>query len=215
MVDQRDAADAIVADLERWVPNHDPRSGRPLVAISGIDGSGKTTVASGVAARLDERGRHAALINLDDWRTPARVRFTDVDPAAHFLDHAYRFDDLFDLLLTPLVRDGSIDLAMARYPSGADEPESHHLAFAHVDVVLVEGIFLLQTGIRERFDRTYWLDCPPDVARTRALDRNQEDREPGDLRRDYETIYQPAQRLHAERDDPATSADLVVSSDDA
>jgi uridine kinase len=208
------AVDAIVADLDRWLPGRSMPGHRPLLAISGIDASGKTTVATAVAEALDARGHRCALISLDDWRTPAAVRFDDADPAATFLDHAYRFDDLFNTLLTPLVRDGRIDLAMTRYPSGSNEPESHHVTFAPIDVVLVEGIFLFKAGTRERFDRRYWIDCPEEVALGRALARNQERRSPADLQHDYETIYQPAQRLHVERDDPVACADLVVSSGD-
>ena len=198
------AAARIVADLGGLTV------ARPLVAISGIDGSGKSTIADEVAAVLTAEGRRVALVRLDDWRTPARVRFIADDPAPHFLDHAYRFDDLFTQLVDPLVRDGSLHLVVDSYPAGADEPVRRLVSHDQVDLVVVEGIFLLERGVRERFDRTYWIDCPAEVALGRALGRNQEGRPPDQLRHDYETIYQPAQQLHLERAAPLANADVVV-----
>jgi uridine kinase len=204
MDESHSAAARIAADLQRVTV------ARPLAAISGVDGSGKSTVADEVAARLTAAGRRVALVRLDDWRTPASVRFVADDPAQHFLDNAYRFDDLFALLVGPLVRTGRVDLVVDSYPSGADEPVQLTLRHDQVDLVVVEGIFLLKRGVRERFDRTYWIDCAAEVALARALARNQEGRPVDELRHDYQTIYQPAQRLHLERDEPLDHADLIV-----
>src|SRR4051794_28669283 len=75
-----------------------------LVAISGIDGSGKTTVATPVVEALQATGLNAALIGLDPWHTPPSDRFDERDPAGNFYRRAYRWDELFGRLVEPLRR---------------------------------------------------------------------------------------------------------------
>lgn len=46
-----------------------------LVAISGIDASGKSTMAQQVVEGLKSQGLNAALIGLDAWHHPPEKRF--------------------------------------------------------------------------------------------------------------------------------------------
>ena len=81
-----------------------------LVAISGIDASGKGVIAARLAAALERAGFRVALIALDPWHHPARVRFAERDPGGHFFKNAFRFDELFERVIEPLRRDRAIDL---------------------------------------------------------------------------------------------------------
>ena len=51
------------------------------------------------------------------------------------------------------------------------------------------------------------------IALERALRRGQEGLPPEQVVRAYETIYFPAQRIHFERDEPRSGADLVLGND--
>ncbi len=62
-----------------------------LIAISGIDGSGKGYVAARLADRLTDKGHHVALIAADGWLNLPHVRFGGDEPAEHFYSHAFRF----------------------------------------------------------------------------------------------------------------------------
>ncbi len=160
------------------------RSGAVLVAISGIDAAGKGTVAADLVERLRERGLRAAVVSLDDWHTAEPGR-PAVDSGAEFYRAGFRFDEMFERAVEPLRRDPA------------------------VDVVLIEGIFLLKRELRDRYDFSIWVDCQVDVALERALARNQEGLPRERLTSDYMRIYISAQDVHLARDDPREFADAI------
>jgi len=188
-----------------------PARGRaPVVALSGIDGSGKSTLAAGAAELLEGRGVRVASITLDPWHTPWAMRYNPTDPGRHFYRHAFRFDELFERLVTPLRRHRSIRLTLDLIRLVDDAWVSHTYEFSDVDVILLEGIFLLRRDLRRRYDLAFWVDCPFETALARALARNQEGQSEARLRDDYVRIYFAAQRYHIARDAPAESADDVI-----
>lgn len=184
-----------------------------VAAISGIDAAGKTTLARQVARDLEARGMRAALIHLDPWHTPAEIRFGADRSPEHFYRHAFRLGELFDLLVEPLRRKRSHRLTVDLIRLPGEARYTHTYDFQDVEVILLEGIFLLRRELRPRYDLAFWLDCPFDVALRRALQRNQEGASREEIIRDYMDLYFPAQELHLERDRPRTAADLVLASD--
>ena len=185
----------------------------PLIAVSGIDGSGKSTLAPALAEALGERRLHAAVITIDPWHTPASIRFNPADPARHFYRFAFRWDELFQRLIDPLRRHRSLSLTLPLLKLADDAWYEHVYDFRHVDVVILEGIFLLRRALRARYDVAVWIDCSFDTALRRALARNQEGLDEAALRHDYATVYFPAQRLHFRRDHPHAAADVVIDND--
>jgi uridine kinase len=181
-----------------------------LAAISGIDGSGKSTIARQVARDLEARGQRVALIPLDPWHTPPAVRFGGRRSPEHFYFHAFRMEELFELLVEPLRRRRSRRLTVDLIHQPGDVPYEHTYDFEEVDVILLEGIFLLRRELRPLYDLAVWLDCPFEVALRRAIARNQENLSEAEIVRDYTKLYFPAQRLHLERDNPSGRADLVL-----
>ena len=185
-------------------------AGTMLVGISGIDGSGKTTLAKQVARELSESGLRVALIHADAWLSPPEIRWNYENPAGNFYQQGLRLLELFEQLVLPLKRRGSIRLRteLTRQPENDHFP--HTYDFRNVEVILLEGIFIFKQEFRPHFDLAVWLDTSFERALKRALRRNQEGlSEPG-IRHDYHTIYFPAQRLHLSLDNPRATADLVI-----
>jgi uridine kinase len=182
-----------------------------LAAISGIDGSGKSTLARQVARDLEAGGLRVALIPLDPWHTPPEIRFDGRRSPEHFYCHAFRWRELFDRLVEPLRRKRSQRLTIDLIAQPGDVSIVHTFEFHEIDVILLEGIFLLKRELRPLYDLAFWLDCPFDVALRRAIARNQEGLSEAEIVHDYTTLYFPAQRLHLQRDYPRAAADLVLS----
>ena len=181
-----------------------------LVAISGIDGSGKSTLASEMAELLEGRGLRPARITLDPWHTPWPMRYDAADPGRHFYRHAFRFDELFARLIAPLRERRSVTLTLDLIRLVDDAWVPHTYDFADVDVILLEGIFLLRRDLRGRYDLAFWVECSFETALARALARNQEGQSEARLRDDYARIYFAAQRHHIALDAPAEAADGVI-----
>jgi len=189
------------------------RSQALLVAISGIDGSGKSTLARRLATRLAAAGLGVACIGVDPWQNPQTVRFGGPDRGLHFYRHAIRFDALFAELVEPLVGTRRIDLRAQAMRTDDDVTYPVHYRYTDVDVVLLEGIFLLQPQFHDLYDLRIWVECSFETALRRALARNAEGRPVDLLREDYLTIYHAAQRHHLAVDDPRARADFALLND--
>jgi len=191
------------------------RRGRParLIAISGIDGSGKGYVSARLAKKLADKGFRVAPIAADGWLNLPHVRFGGDDPGEHFYSHAFRFEEMFSRLVEPLARDGSRHLIAEYAEETATCYREHVYEFDNVDVILLEGIFLFKREYQQRYDFRLWIDCSFKTALGRALSRSQEGLLPADTIAAYERIYFPAERVHFERDSPRDSADLVYVND--
>jgi uridine kinase len=184
-----------------------------LVALSGIDGSGKSSLAIRLAARLETQGLRVALIGIDPWQHPQTVRFGSKDPGRHFYAHAIRFEALFAELLQPLAASRSIHLQTPGIRTARDVYEPLEYRFDDVDVVLLEGILLLQPRFAPCYDLTLWVECSFATALRRALARNVERLPVARLRSDYARIYHAAQRHHLLADEPRQRADYIIPND--
>lgn len=183
------------------------------VAVSGIDGAGKGWVAARLDERLRERGLSSVVIGCDGWLNLPHVRFDTAAPAERFYADALRFDELFSLLVTPLRERRSVRVVSDCAEETATAFTPRLWTFEDVDVILIEGIFLLKRELRHLYDLSVWVDCSFETALERALVRAQEGLSTADTWAAYDTIYFPAQRLHFRRDRPRERADHVVVND--
>lgn len=187
-----------------------PPSRALLVAVSGIDGAGKGYVAARIADALGSSGLHAVGLGADAWLSLPHVRFDPERPAEIFYEKAIRFDEMFSRLILPLRDNRSAHVEADVTEETAATYRRHLYQYSDVDVIVLEGIFLLRKEFRTHYDISIWVDCPFETALARAMARRQEGLSEAETVRAYETTYFPAQRIHLERDAPEDSADLVV-----
>lgn len=184
-----------------------------LAAISGIDASGKGYLTAQLAATLQARGHRVANINIDGWLHLPHVRFDRDNPAEHFYLHAIRFDEMFRDLILPLRERRSVALTMDFTEETASGYRRQSLAYTGIDIVLLEGIYLLKRAFQHRYDLAFWIDCSFETALERALARRQEGLPPDETIRAYRTIYFPAQEIHFARDNPRAAASAIIAND--
>jgi len=141
------------------------------------------------------------------------VRFGTVDPGRHFYQHGFRFDAMFEQLVSPLRDNRSIHFEADYTEETATEYRTHSYEFTDVDVVIVEAVFLFQPAFHHHFDLRVWVDCTFETALERAISRGQEGLPPAATIEAFETIYFPAQRAHFAKDNPREAADLVFVND--
>jgi uridine kinase len=184
-----------------------------LAAVSGIDGAGKGYVSHQIAESLEARGMRVAYINIDGWLNLPNVRFGGPNMAEHFYSHAIRFQELFRDLVLPLRDRRSISIEMDFADETATAYRPHRYGFAGIDVILLEGIYLLKDGLRQHYDLSLWVDCTFETALERAISRSQEGLSPEATADAYRTIYFPAQAIHLVRDRPREAANLILVND--
>ena len=184
-----------------------------LVAITGIDGCGKGYVTSRIVDGLRKKGLRAVAINVDGWLNLPDKRFDASNPAEHFYLHAIRFEELFAELVLPLRDLRSLRVVTNHAEETSTEYKRRAYEFEDVDVIVLEGIYLLKRDLQPCYDLSVWIDCSFDTALERAIPRAQEGLTPEQTLRAYRTTYFPAQEIHFSRDDPKGEATLVVNND--
>ena len=183
------------------------------MAISGIDASGKGHTAELAAAALRRLGQRAVVLNADGWLNLPAVRFNATDPGGHFYRHALRLEEMFTQLVLPLRDRRRIRVTVDFTEETATAYRRHVYEFPEIDVVLLEGIFLLKPQYRAHYDLSAWIDCTFTTALERAIVRGQEGLPEDETIKAFETIYFPAQRIHFELDRPREAAGFIVPND--
>lgn len=183
------------------------------VGLSGIDGAGKGYTARRLQMALEQKGLSVAHITIDPWQQPLALRLNKADPALTVYENIFRWDDFFNELIIPLQTHKSIFLVTTGIRTDADEYYPLVYDYPAPDLIILEGILLFKSGYLPFYDVKIWIQCSFETALQRALDRNTENLEPGQLFHDYEIYYHAAQRLHFRRDKPWEKADIIFNND--
>jgi uridine kinase len=202
------------------VPSRDAsareESARSIVAIDGLDGSGKSQFAARLAGACQAGGAVVVTLSVDDFRRP--VRFSEGAAEAQVEAQLYyeRYYDFaaFDGCLRAFL--GGDEVAVVpRYDSPTERLDGERtFRFAGVGLAIVDGVFLRRAPIIAA-GATILLTVSPDEARRRILER---DRKKG--RSDEEIVrritrrYFPGQERYRREHDPAGQAAVVIDNDD-
>ncbi len=206
-------------------PNLDPRwdrlvdvvralPGPALIAVDGVDGSGKTTFAAGLAAALQDAGRPALVVHEDDYLAPRAVRYRlGRHSPEGFLQDSYDLVALTRYVLDPLAPGGDRRIRRRFFDHRTDAevaPRDEHVP--DDAVVIVEGMFLHRDELADRWDWSVFLDVPfAETARRMAeRDGSHPDPEHPSMRR-----YVEGQRLYLDRCRPRTRATVVLDNTDS
>jgi uridine kinase len=184
-----------------------------LVALSGIDGSGKGYVSRTLANRLEALGHRVALINADGWLNLPHIRYSTINPAEHFYQNIFRFDEMFAQLIIPLRDHRSIRVETDFTEETSTEFQKHVFDYSLIDIIILEGCYLFKSALVSNYDLSYWIDCTFETALERAISRAQEGLPPEATVEAYQTIYFPAERIHFERDLPQNAATARIVND--
>jgi len=192
-----------------------PSDRSALIAISWIDAGGKGYFSERLVGALQTKGVRAVWINVDSWLSLPDRRFGTSDPPENYYHNAIRFEEMFSETVFPLRDQRSLKVEINFADETATEYRRRTLQFDDVEVIVLEGIYLLKRPFQAYYDRSIWIECGFETALERALSRGQEGLPPEETIRDYRTIYVPAQELHFQRDDPKGVADLIVNNDES
>ena len=102
------------------------------------------------------------------------MRFSETDPAEHFYRNAIRFDQLFAELVFPLRDHRAVRIEADHAEETATAYCKKRYEIDDVDVVVLEGIYLLKRAFQDYYDLSVWIDCTFETALERAIARGQE-----------------------------------------
>jgi uridine kinase len=148
---------------------------RIRVAIDGVDGAGKTTLADALAPLVAARGRPVIRASVDDFHNPRRLRYARgrYSPDGFYLD-SYDYDSFRRLLLEPLSPGGPGQYIAKRFDLDNDKPFDPNPRQAELTAALItDGIFLHRPELRSCWDLSIFLKVDFDVSLPRGATRGQ------------------------------------------
>jgi uridine kinase len=151
---ERDAVLDAVADR---VCSVDRR--RVLVGIDGRSGSGKSTFADELAARLGARGVVAVRSTTDSFHRPRAQRLARGVNSAHgYYVDSHQLDRIVDELLMPF-RQGAAQVLVAAFDEPTDTPREQVADVAPDAVLVFDGLFLHRPEFAASWDVSVLLEA--------------------------------------------------------
>jgi uridine kinase len=183
------------------------------VAIDGIDGAGKTTIADDLVAPVQRQGRRVIRASVDSFHNPRAIRYWRGrhSPEGYFRD-SFNHDALIENLLQPLGPDGSRQYRTTVFDYKTDSPVVAPLLRSHDQhILLFDGVFLLRPELLRFWDLRIFLDVTFEEAMARCSQRGGGSPEPSapENRR-----YVEGQKIYLAECDPKAAADLIIDNND-
>jgi uridine kinase len=188
--------------------------GRSIIAVDGIDGSGKSVLAGQLTAAAARAGIPTLVLGVDDFRRP--VDWT----AGGRTEAEVYYDDYYDLAhLDRCLRAYTEGVASVEIPVFDSTSERLHgtrtIAFAGAAVAVVEGVFALRVAAVAEHAALVYLRTSFSEARRRVLARDTaRGRTTENVKHRIDARYFPAQERYLREHDPVSRADIVMENED-
>jgi len=169
------------------------RSGRRIVAVDGLDGSGKSRFAALLADACVADGVSATMLHVDDFRSA--IDFAGLDPAA---EAALYYDKYFDL--------AALDARLAAFEAGSA---------GDAELAIVEGVLTLRVPTVAARAALIVLAVSPEEARRRIIARDRaKGRSDQEIAHRIDRRYFPAHQRYRAEYDPDARAAAVIDNED-
>lgn len=193
------------------------RAGRVILAVDGIDGSGKTVFADGLAEAFAEDGTAVFRASIDDFHRPRAERYARGRTSAlGFYADSYDYSTFRRVLIDPF-RDGAQTSATTGFQLTAfdldrDAPTLSGWVTAPADAVLiVDGVFLNRRELRGIWHWSVWLEVPFAIAYARMALRDGCSPNPD---APSNARYRQGQELYLREAQPSVAASAIVENSD-
>lgn len=187
------------------------------VAIDGAMASGKSIFAAEISNELEELGANNILCSVDDFFNSRKIRYSrGFDSAMGCYLDTVDIEGLTEAVLKPLSPGGDGRIKKAIFDAEMDQAiESSWFETKPDDILIFEGVFLQVPKLDDYWDLRIFIKADPDVALSRALERDVESfNDSNELIEKHEIRYRPAQELYLRQVSPEANADIVVDNND-
>lgn len=178
-----------------------------IVAISGIEGGGKRALAESVAEELRADGLTVAIVHTDDWEACDSIRFNVMNSPQEYYLNAYRLDDMVEELVLPLKLFGSVQTSTTL--KNVIQPRTIDYDLEKIDVILIEGVYLLQGAYLDLYDYSIWVKSDFDAAFARLSGQINIEQSQEALVNLFQGLIKPAAEYHICTDDPQGNAQSI------
>lgn len=186
---------------------------RLLLAIDGIDGSGKSILADRLMEALRADGVGAVLLRVDDFRRPVDWTRTDRQEVDLYYDDYYDLPALDRCLRAFVTGEPSVAVTPVDLVSGRPQPP-RQLTFAGAALAIVEGVFVRRLPTVREQGAVIVVETSPAEARRRILARDAaKGRSQAEIAHRIAARYFPAQDRYRAAQDPRWPLAAIVDNE--
>jgi uridine kinase len=186
---------------------------RSVVAVDGIDGSGKSMLARRLVATAADAGLSAVLLSVDDFRRPVEWQRVDRSEADIYYDEYYDLP-LLERCLQAFER-GAASVEIPHFDPARERIDgSRTIVFGEAAMVVVEGVFVLRLPTVAAQAAIIHLVTSVAEARRRILSRDiARGRHLIDVTHRITQRYFPSQERYLRDLDPRGRASVIVDNE--
>jgi uridine kinase len=185
-----------------------------LVAVDGRSAAGKTTLADELAETVTAKGRPVLRSSIDDFHPPGH-KYRSIErrytPDSYYAE-GYDYATFRAFVLDPLRAGGNRSCRLAFWDSFNDVPFPKRSTEVPCGaIVIIDGIFLLRSDLRQYWDYTIWVDIDWDSMLDRAAKRDVAWMGSAEIVLDrYRAFWIPTHELYEAEINPQRHANAIV-----
>jgi uridine kinase len=210
---QRETVLRVLADaIVRIQRSHPTR-----VAIDGVDGAGKTTLADELVPFLERFGRTVIRASIDGFHRPRAERYLrGPDSPVGFYHDSFDTSAVRTQLLDPLGPGGDLHYRARTFDWRTDLPVVANVSMAPPDAILIfDGIFSQRAELEKAWDLCVFLEAAFDETLERSLVRDRtETSVTEEMIRRFWARYAAGQNIYLEEVCPREKAHFVIDNND-
>lgn len=182
------------------------------VAIDGVDGAGKSFFAEELVDLLESKEQKVIHTSVDVFHHPREIRYRlGKDSPEGFFEDSYNYTELIECLLKPLSSDGNRQYRRAAFDHRKNVPIHAPVEVAKLGSILImDGIFLHRSEIREYWDYSVFLDVSFEVSVPRGNQRFGGSFDPEDQ---SNRRYVEGQKLYLKKCEPKKHASVIINNE--
>lgn len=195
-------------------PGSESPLARAIIAVDGIDGSGKSILAEQLATAAHRAGAPAVVLGVDDFRRPVDWTQSGRSEADIYYDDYYDLGHLDRCLRAFLGGVPSVELPV--FDSRSEQLQgTRTIQFDGAAVAVVEGVFALRVAAVAERAALLYLRTSFAEARRRILARDTaRGRSPENVSHRIDARYFPSQERYLRDHDPVARADVLIENED-
>lgn len=179
-----------------------------VVGVDGLSGAGKTMLVNNLEIKM-KRKYPIIVIHIDDHIVKKNQRYSTGNEEWYEYYFLQWDIDMLKNILFEKIYNNSSTLMLPFYNNVNDKITDKLISITSESIVIIEGIFLQRKEWRCYYDYVIFIDCPMEIRRGRALNR---DKYIGDFQKrldKYERRYWIGENYYLEVENPIENADRV------
>lgn len=181
-----------------------------IVALDGLSGAGKTTLAKEIEEELNKKDYEVVTFHIDNHIVERNKRYQTGKEEWYEYYYLQWDVNLLAANLFEALSKGSNNIELPFYINSADSTSNKQVAIPSNSIVLIEGIFLQRTEWRGYYDFIIYIDLPRDLRYERVLNRDTYIGEHQERLKKYQRRYWPGEDHYLEVEKPIAHADLII-----